>query len=298
MSDTLDALVEIRNQLAVKTARTEQLTKTAFEVARSLYASLPRGYRLAEFFIRLALDSNIDTFGRVVYAEFIMKDVTGLPDVHGKPAAEYKPMLMKAGARGATLLPHGYGSSIGVDAQKTLFRLGLTPDVVNDTMQEYMILLTSGTKTRVGPIRPGATLEEATSFVKHGVQFMGLDARRNLTTRNRERGRLVNEDEPNKALMIDIEDPHSMQELDRYLSEDYMHKLIAWLDEKLSPKVGQGVIPLYFELADEGIPDRTMIEKGMLTGLTGANSPTGWNNFKKQWLYPSIEAYFRKNPPV
>lgn len=125
-------------------------------------------------------------------------------------------------------------------------------------------------------------------YFKRYLKWAYLDWKRDRTERNRE---------VEDADQYDIEDPASLTPHDTFISDDYMQALFAHLDHQFAGQVGAGVLPLYFELNAEGLTDSQILADELLP-LTRYNSPTGWNNFKKQWLYPAVEDFLRKNPPV
>lgn len=288
----MDHLLDVPYALGEDQAyRTASLARCASIVARKLYASLPRGLRVVNLFIKLAdASSGIETFGRVMYAEFIKKGVKGLPPIHGKPVEE---VIKNPNAPNlATLLPRNYGGDLGRKAYGSLLQMGLSPEVAADTMQEFAInFLTKS------PIEEGSNVHEAEHFTLRGLRMFGMTRRRSENRhRRRETPSLVKDDD-GEDVVHDIKDEGIFDAVSNMVSADYMNRMVKHLDQQLKSRIGDDVIPRYFELSlEEGVDDKRMIQDNLLP-LTKYKGVSGWNNFKTKFLYPAALEYFMSNPP-
>lgn len=285
MADLFDVGLTFGDEQALKTA---SMAHRARVIARRLYAALPRGVRLANFFVRLAAESpNVERFGRMVYAEFIRKGITGMPPIHGKPVEEVvdrsKPIEKQ--------LPLGYGSAFAQKAYRTLLALGIPPSSVEDVMQDYLIELV--TKSKVG--EGDFALHHAEAYVLRGLRQFALTRRRSMNRRlRREAPTLVTEDD---GVMVDreVKDESGLFDaLDKVVSQNYLNRMIDHLEAKLGDRVGDGVITQYMERAFEGDEDTRILPD---LPLKQFKSRGGWHHFKHNILYPAMLEFFSKHPP-
>ena len=277
--------------------RTASMGRRAQVLARRLYASLPRGYRLAMTFIRLGASApEVEAFCRVVYATFILAGIEGLPPVRGIPASEMGKKYPRVD-RLAKMLPQGYGMErLGKKVQQVLFALNVPLNKHDDVLQTFLLSFLSGNSG----LDPSKSLDQAEAFVLGRLRWRARDDGRQERTRAKDRPRFVHDDEEHPVIP-QIEDDRSFAEFEKAVSHHYMDQLTTHLDRQFQDSVGRGVIPQYFRLVDEGYSDKEILTgndgEPIIEGMTGRKSPTNWNTFKKQYLYPAIVDYFEKHPP-
>jgi hypothetical protein len=269
------------------TTRTARLVEAASSLRRRIWASLPWRLRLAEFLSRLAV-SPIETFGKVIYAEFLSNEVQGMPDIHGKPASEFdtsrKPL--------ANRLPTGYGQDFGKKAYLMLMAKFHQPTMVEDILSSFMLrFIESGSKG----IKPGSTLREAQNYVLVGVNREGLNYIRSQKRRQEVPDVYVS-DEGEKPLDFGIfdEGPEA-NHLERILSR------IAPQLRHIHPDA-----PLYVKLSLEGHTDREIIgdpKRGVPSMLSHPLSSQGkplddrfWNAVYKPKIFEVLKSEFKELP--
>ncbi len=266
--------------------RTAALLRTARELTRQIYASLPLGYRLADTFIRLSLDLSVDAFGRAIYAEFLRSGVRGMPDIHGKPAGEFNAKSPRA----ISMLPPGYGSDFAVRAHKLLYSMGFTPDRVDDVMSKFTLDFLTNFKKN---LREGASLHEAEKFVLNKLEWEAKNARRNL---NKLRGRETPDtvEEEGEEVARDFTDPNAFKELEHELAPHQLQAIFKYLAEKIHPD-----IPKYLELSAQGFDDLEIGGDpkqnlpGMLPHLKV--TPQAFWHMKRK-IVPAVTEFLRAHP--
>lgn len=160
-----------------------KLASRASTLTRKIYASLPFAYRVARLLVQLKVASIEETYGRVLYAEFIKAGVTGMPDIGKLPAEELREKLVRKGNQAAALLPIGYGGKFGREMW-TIARKGLgsfgSDDNIMDVMQNVVTEIYAGSQRELKAV-PLAT---AQSFIKKRVLWRAQDAQRKLKGRS------------------------------------------------------------------------------------------------------------------
>lgn len=192
-----------------------KLAARALELSERIYTSLPWGYRIARVFMKL---SDASEFGPAFYAEFIHKGVSGMDDIGGKPASEYR------GKRGlANLLNRKrYGRDFGQKLYATALRKLKSVEVVEDAITDYFIKLRTG-KGMGTNLREGTPLSAAEGYAITGVIRTGFDI---LKKKRRERPSLMREDDGGNIQMIDVTDPSAFKDFASLLSATNVSKML------------------------------------------------------------------------
>jgi DNA-directed RNA polymerase specialized sigma24 family protein len=218
------------------------LAKQAFDLSRRIYASLPWGFRIADFFLKLA-SGIVDAFGRVVYAEFIKRGVTGMPDIGAESAAEWQGKLKALGTRAGDKLPRGYGREFGKKAWRIMLSKTRKPEMVEELMTWVIEKLLSQSET----IRERVNLAEAEGFILTILKNKAKDEWRSQG-RLKEEG--LGEENEEGDFSGDFLDPHALHRLEQAYSKNWLEKILqeARSDlEKIHPDA-----PLYIDLSLQG----------------------------------------------
>lgn len=192
--------------------------RQATDVRRRHYTSLPRGYRIAGLLAVLSADA-LSAFGRVVYGEFVLAAVRGLPDTaEGKPALD---LVREVTTRGPQALPNGYGRPFAARVFKILLSKFGDSEIAEESMS-FVLLQIARRKIHVAN---GSTLQVAEAL----IITVALNAARSLLRqRGRQRERsLVREDEQ----PFDVEDPHAFEHLDRLLPTKELMAVLQELEQ-------------------------------------------------------------------
>lgn len=274
--------------------RVAHLRTAAQELSRRIYASLPWGYRIAEVFIHLAAD-DAALFGKVVYAEFLRRGIEGMPDVNGVPAASVDTTRPRLADR----LPNGYGKELGVRAMRLLYRMGLSPDRVSETMAQF---LADFLERYADKLRSGMPVFSAEKFVLNKLQWVvrsGPERRKTLRDKNeilvREKPGDEGETEDFFSNAPDLDDPRGYHRLEQNFSKDQLKDLFEFLAKNIHPD-----IPEYIMLKADGYKDTEIIgdtasgAPGMLPTLK--TTPRNFNENYKRHIQPAIKAFFEGKP--
>lgn len=250
----------------------QQQTKLAAEatkLSRTVFASLPWGFRLAHLFEKLAVDTQ-EAFGRFAYAEFLKAGVVGLPDIGGQPALSLRDKIQ--GPRAADKLPRGYGKAFGTKVWKVTLAKFRNPELVEEAISRVMLKMHSGDMK----LREGSDLKTAENFVVTSVINATTDV---IRRQKRETPSLV-KDEDGEAAEVDISDPHAFQSLENMISPSEMSKIMQDLG-KINVRA-----PAWVEAQLEGLTDRELAAEWGVT-------PSAIINFKNRYL-DKIQAVFNK----
>ena len=178
--------------------RTARLVEASVTLRRRIWASLPWGVRLAEFF-QLGAGEHNEGFTRSIFAGFLLNDVTGMPDINGKPAADFDIHGADIG-RLANRLPKGYGGDFGKRIYIKLFSQFRGPTFVEDTMMTYLVHFM---ESKAAKIRPGSTLSESKNFVFRSITN---EAKNALRSKHRETSDVVFDDDGSKTIDFSVLD--------------------------------------------------------------------------------------------
>jgi len=255
------------------------LAKRASDLARRIYASLPWGLRVANFFMRLASDM-IDAFGRIVLAEMIKRGVTDLPDIGDVPALSWQEKLQKLGTRAADRLPKNYGRKFGQMCWNVMLAKTKNPEMVEELMTWTIERLLANPHV----IREGVTRAEAEGFILMMLKNRAKDI---WKSQGRRRDINVPELRDEEGVTIDVMDPNSFKELAEMLPEHTLRAIIRDL-EAIHPNAAA-----YIDLAFQGYDDKEIAENAMLPAMERAVTPAALNKWKKKWL-PRIQQVMKK----
>lgn len=196
--------------------RVASLLKSARELRRHLFASLPMRVRLAALILVLA-NANAEAWGKFFYALFLTKGVKGMPDIRGQDALEWYAALPDSKKQvkimADKLLPPGYGSKFGHSIYKFALMIAKRPDKVDDELQslsEYVL------KNELGGLQEGSSLSRAENYIIHAVQNRTYNI---LTRQKREQQRNESMSPP------DDDDKQTKQYTDRVQQELHDQKL-------------------------------------------------------------------------
>ena len=217
------------------------LHKTARDLQRRIYASMPFGYRVAELMLRLA-DGSADAFGTYLYAVFLSQGVEKMPPIRGMSPEEFLASVKSKDPRVISKkLPANYGKALGAQAQKMLLIMVKRMDIVDDVLMHWLESVVLAGKL---DIRPGTDLRTAHSFVLKSLKNAAL-----TVLRGEKRTTGLPEDE--EGVIVDIHDPRALQELEEAFGG--LRKMPADLKSDL-----RGVAewaPEYLGLSLEGYTD-------------------------------------------
>lgn len=216
-----------------------RLILAAQETRIRLYSSLPWGYRLAELFTRLAVDT-IESFGRTIMAEFLLRGVTGMPD----PGHRWNPKSSDP----AKTLPSGYGREFASRVYKTLIAKFRDPDVVDNAMMDFVIRFTlqGGSKHML----PNTDFKTAMGYVMTGVVNQGKNIVKDNAKRRQNEKPLTDEEDGSS---IDVDDPNAFRDLLRLIPSSELSRMKSEL---------AGVIswaPYYVSLVMQGYDDAEIL---------------------------------------
>jgi DNA-directed RNA polymerase specialized sigma24 family protein len=252
------------------------LAKRAADLRRRIFSSLPWGFRVASFFLRLS-SGIIDAFGRVVAAEFIKRGVEGLEPIGDEPALAWQDKLKALGSRAGDKLPKSYGRKFAQMAWNVVLGKSRNPEVV----EEAMTLVIEKLLKNPTVIREGAMRQEAEGFILKMLKNEATDLLRSKGRRQQREESLVVEDE-GESVSRDFMDPSALREIGEMLPEREIREIIRDLD-RLHPNAAT-----YIELVFQGYEDREIAENAMLPQMDRAVSPQALFNWKKRWL-PKIK---------
>lgn len=253
------------------------LVTAALKLRRRVYASLPWGYRLANFLTHLAADTG--GFGQVAYGLFLMHGVEGMPPSKGTPAEMFKPSSPKEIDH---KVPRGYGAEFGKKVFRVLLHSFKDHDFAEEVMSEGMLKILTGDNSLSREL-PGKQLSKAENLFIESMVNLGIDIQRK---RGRERS-LVNEEGVEQV----IEDPKAWEELEQHLPEREMDSIRRELAE-VSPRLAPD-LPLYFDLLLDGYRDSEIVNNQMLPFLKDKPiSQQAWSKMYKDHIKRILREHF------
>lgn len=238
-----------------------KLAAEATKLSRTIFASLPWGFRLAHLFEKFAVDTQ-EAFGRFAYAEFLKAGVEGLPDINGQPALSLRGEIQ--GPRAADKLPRGYGKDFGKKVWTFAFHKFRDMELVEDGISHVMMRMVKGEVQ----VREGSTLKSAENLIVTSVLNATMDA---LRAKKRAAPSLMRENDEDGYAEIDIADPHAFKELEQMLPRSEMARLMNDL------KSIQDRAPSWVEAQLDGLTDRELATEWGTT-------PSYLINWKKRYL--------------
>jgi DNA-directed RNA polymerase specialized sigma24 family protein len=265
--------------------RVAQLIRTAEALRRRIWASLPFTERFARVMYRLATSSS-DAFGAGVYSLFLQHGIEGMPEVNGRPAAEF------VGKR----LPPSYGREFGKKVFLVLMRTHRNPSTVEDIMSAFLVkLMASADKY----IKPGYNLKQAESYVLTGVTRDGISLiRRKKFEKSESQMRTTDDDDFGGSSFLDRTPapPEDLREDDVY--EEAFWRLLERPDVRAKLQRIHPSAEEYVRLKFEGRKDRAILgDPPMLSHPRmpngGAVTPASWTPNKKK-IFEVLKSEYEK----
>lgn len=258
-----------------------KLARAASDLQRRIYASLPWGYRVARFFLRLA-SGTIDVFGRVVAAEFIKRGVQGMPDVAGKPAESLREALLKKGTRAGDKLPRNYGRQFA----QSVWNINMSKIKNPEIIEEAMVSVVEKLLKNPHLIHEGVLLREAQAFVLRMIRNETIDL---LRTKGRRREESLTREDEGEEITLDPHDPGALKDIEGMLTPSTLRDIKRDLD-----RINESA-SAYIDAVFNDYSDREIAEGAMLPHMQGRPvSPQALFNWKKRWM-PKIEEAIRKH---
>ena len=209
-----------------------------------MYGSLSFSERMSRLFVRLSLDT-VETLGKAVGAEFLLRGVTGMPD----PGPRWRPESRNP----ALTLPAGYMRGFAAKLYGLMMKKFRDPSLVDDAIMTYLARVTTS-----GEIKP-MPLSAAESYVQAGVVKEALNLIRAQRTRMRD-VRLEESLAPGvdgeRGLADTLEDPRALRDMQHELSPRVWRQWMDYLAKHLHPD-----IPLYIGYSMEGWTDGEIVGK-------------------------------------
>ncbi len=225
------------------------LLAKARNLSRSIYASLPWGYRVAGVLLHIA-SSLTDIFGRAIYQEFIRSGVVDMPPINGATPG-----------RDLTKVPPGYGKSFGDRLYASLLSKSRNPDVVEDVLSTLMTNIAAGKMK----IREGSSLREAESYATQAALYL-LKAVWRKDKNRHEESLPPSNSEVEDDVQINLADPNSFRHLDKLIPKSEISRLMREL-ERINERA-----PSWLEAKLDGL---TGVEIAQEWGV-GKSRVTGW----------------------
>lgn len=185
------------------------LQKRAKDVARQIFARLPLSRRVAHVMLVLAgVDLLLKALGRPLGAVFLLKGVTGLPDINGKPALEWFAEQSNKTVDGLTRrLPTNYLDQAAVKMRNSMgSKFG--PDIMQDAIGTFLLKFIS--QKSYEHMHDGISLGEAIGYVATSIKNAAIAIQRSNKHENRNRS-LDDTDDEGKAT-FNPADPRSLKD--------------------------------------------------------------------------------------
>ncbi len=244
-------------------------------LSRRIYASLPFEERLAHFFAKFALDT-VETMGKALGAEFLIRGVTGMPD----PGAFWDP-----DSRNPSLtLPRNYLKEFASSAYGQLMKKFHDPELVEEAVQNYLLKIMTHEHIKPMP------LPAAEKYVRNGLINSALDIIRHRRRKDSPPGTMsLDEDYSGKAdvstrkrLMEEVlEDPRALHQMEQELGSRAWKRYMDWLSRRIHVD-----IPEYIGFSMHGWSDVDIIGDPRVPGKPGMLThyhppPSGPNAYLK-----------------
>lgn len=207
-----------------------RLVTSAVELQRKVYASLPWGFRLANFLTRLA-DYGTKAFGQV--------------------------FLKSLQTMGVAVPPTERPEAVGSMFYKSLLSKFKNPDLVEEIMQDSIANLLDKNH-RLNKMMQDKPYTECRAILMTAMKNLGIDV---LRRRKKEEFSI---DDPEGDRVV--EDPGSWDELGEYIPERTLLEIEKDLAKTVNPKMLPD-LPLYFKLLVDGYADSEILKGKMLPFL-------------------------------
>lgn len=266
--------------------RLARLIQSSTAVRRQIWASLPFGIRLGQFCVRLATSST-DAFGKMVYGEFLVHGITGMPEIHGRPAEEFdvsrKPV--------ANRLPPGYGKAFGKSAFLILTSKFRNPQLAEEVLSSFALrFLSSGS----AHLQAGMTLKEAERYVIRGLVNEAINAK----NKKREVSDVIfseDGDEERRELQV-FDDDSAERQLDRMLPK--VRSRLRAIHPDAEQYLRLSIVEGYTDREIIGDPDHG-VPSMLAHPFTSTGKPILERNFNtaiKPKIYNVLKDYFGRDP--
>lgn len=236
-----------------------RLATSAVALQRKVYASLPWGFRLANFLTRLA------DYGTRAFGEVFLKTLKGMGiEV---PATE-KP------------------NAVGDMCYRALLSKFKDPSLVEEIMQDSIANLLDKSN-RLNKAMVGLPYTECRALLLTSMKNLGIDVLR----RRKKEEFTIDDPETDRV----IEDPGSWDELGEYIPERTLLEIEKDLAKSVNPKLLPD-LPLYFKLLVDGYADSEILKGKMLPFMKdfGEFSHSQYVNWQKTYK-DKIKAVLKKH---
>ena len=252
---------------------------------------MPMGFRILALFDNLASGST-DTFGRLIYAEFLRRGVQDMPPIRGMTADEYRAKIGERGLKDPNLsskLPPGYGKEFATKVRNILRgQKGINgrESAAEEVMSRFMLRFHSKGSEH---LKENSGLREAEGYVITGIKNEAINFLESEGAGAMGQSKSLHVKDDDGEATIDVQDQSFLQKMeDRYpihelLSDPYIRRELG----RIHPDA-----PMYIELSLEGFDDDEIVgdpRKGiepMLPHLKDKpTTPQNWNKTYKPKIY-------------
>ena len=219
-----------------------RLVMAANELRRTVFASLPWGFRICSVLFNLRFGADARSFGQLVYGLFHLYGVNGLPRTPVVPET----------IREIDKLPDGYGSEFGQKARRLAWRYLLDAERVDEVLSLSAMKLISN-KFVENRVR-GRDIHQAENYVLRMIQNQALDMLRSEHVRRHE------------DITELLREPGSWEGLGDLIPESEQERIKQELEDSVSPRLMPD-LPLYFDLLLDGVSNKQIAEDRLLPSL-------------------------------
>lgn len=218
---------------------TREVQARALHLSRQIYSSLPWGFRVAQLLLKLSF-SITDTLGKVVYAQFALAGVEGLPPIKGQDPLSLPEALFKHPER----LPDGYGKTFGNQIYAYLLKKTRNPTKVEEIISDMLMRITKNFD-----LRKGIPLKQAESYVFRLANFALTDAMRKV-----ERNVSLDSPTDDEDFHLDPADPQTYRDLEDLIPEHELQDILRDIG-RVHPKAVD-----WFKGQLEGVSNRELAD--------------------------------------
>lgn len=214
------------------------LIARADELNRRIYASLPWGFRFANLFVKLSLDS-AETIGRLIHRLFREADVQDLPEDE-----------------------RNYGKLFGNQLMRMMMSKFKNPELVEEAMSKLTEKILAGKV----PVHHGADLRSAQALITTSLVRDTLSIMR---SRRRKHEVAIPTDEHGRPM--DLSDPSGWEELEDYLPRSKWEAIKREIRGQLGDKALSWVVAQM-----DGLTDRQIAEQWGVSPRAVGKWSQGW----------------------
>lgn len=216
----------------------QALTARADALSRRIYASLPWGFRFANLFLKLSLDS-AETIGRLIHRLFREAGVRDLPEDE-----------------------RSYGKLFGNQLMRMMMSKFKNPELVEEAMSKLMEKIL----THKVQVHHGADLRSAQALITTSLMRDTLSIMR---SRRRKREVGIPTDEHGRPM--DLSDPSGWEELEEYLPRSKWEAIKREIKNQLGDKALSWVVAQM-----DGLTDRQIAEQWGVSPRAVGKWSQGW----------------------